>query len=96
MIFKTIRFAGDADSLYCNPTASGEPYDKDSMTTAHPSLPPGTMVKVTNLDNDKSVVVRIDDRGPHTRERIIEVSLAVAEKLEMIDSGTATVRFKEQ
>lgn len=83
-----------ADSLHGNPTASGEPYDKKAMTAAHPSLPFGTRVKVTNLDNGKSVVVRINDRGPHTKKRIIDVSGAAAEKLGMVDSGTARVRVE--
>lgn len=84
-----------ADSLHGNPTASGEPYDRDALTAAHRDLPMDTMVKVTNLDNDESVVVRINDRGPHTDERIIDVSGAAAEKLGMIDAGTATVRIEE-
>jgi len=85
-----------ADSLHGNPTASGEPYDRDAMTAAHPTLPLGTMVKVTNLTNDQSVVVRINDRGPHNKERIIDVSWAAAEKLGLIDSGTTTVLVEEQ
>ena len=85
-----------ADSLEGNPTASGEPYDSQAMTAAHRSLAFGTKVKVTNLANDKSVVVRINDRGPHTKNRIIDLSRAAAEKLDLLDSGTAIVRIEEQ
>jgi len=83
-----------ADSLSGNPTASGEPYDKDDLTGAHRTLPFGTMVKVTNLDNEKSVVVRINDRGPHVKSRVIDVSGAAGRKLGLIDSGTARVRLE--
>lgn len=81
-----------ADSLNGNPTASGEAYDRTQLTAAHRTLPFGTRVKVTNLDNGKSVVVRINDRGPHVKNRIIDVSSAAAEKLDLIDSGTAKVK----
>lgn len=64
------------------------------MTAAHRELPFGTRVKVTNLNNDKSVVVRINDRGPHTRGRLIDLSRAAAQQLGMIRSGTAKVRVQ--
>lgn len=80
-----------ADSLHGNPTASGEPYDRDDLTAAHRTLAFGTRVKVTNLDNGKSVVVRINDRGPHVDAHIIDVSGAAAEKLGMVDAGKAEV-----
>jgi rare lipoprotein A len=85
-----------ADSLDGNPTASGEPYDKDGLTAAHRTLPFDAMVRVTNLDNDKTVVVRINDRGPHSKSRIIDVSGAAAKQLGLIDSGTAKVRLEVQ
>jgi rare lipoprotein A len=85
-----------ADSLSGNPTASGEPYDKNALTAAHRTLPFDTMVKVTNLDNGKTVVVRINDRGPHSKSRIIDVSGAAAKQLGLIDSGTAKVRIEVQ
>jgi len=85
-----------ADSLDGNPTASGEPYDKSAMTAAHRTLPFDTKVKVTNLANDKSVVVRINDRGPHVENRIIDVSGAAAEKLGLLDSGTTRVRIEKK
>ena len=84
-----------ADSLDGNPTASGEPYDKNAMTAAHRTLSFGTKVKVTNLSNDKSVVVRINDRGPYIENRIIDVSGAAAKKLDFLDSGTIRVRIKK-
>ena len=83
-----------ADSLQGNSTASGEPYDKDRLTAAHRSLPFGIRVKVTNLDNGKSVVVVINDRGPHVKSRIIDVSGAAAKELELLDSGTAEVKLE--
>ncbi len=73
-------------------TASGEIYDMHALTAAHRSLPFGTMVKVTNLDNGKSVVVRINDRGPWARGRILDLSYAAAQRLGMIGPGTARVR----
>jgi len=85
-----------ADSLDGNPTASGEPYDKDDLTAAHRTLAFDTMVKVTNLDNGKTVVVRINDRGPHSKSRIIDVSGAAAKQLDLIDTGTAEVRVEVQ
>jgi rare lipoprotein A len=85
-----------ADSLHGNLTASEEPYDKDAMTAAHRTLPFGTSVKVTNLDNGKHVVVTINDRGPHVQSRIIDVSGAAARKLGLLDSGTAKVRIEVQ
>ena len=85
-----------ADSLSGNPTASGEAYDKDALTAAHRTLPFDTTVLVTNLDNNKSVVVRINDRGPHSKSRIIDVSGAAAKQLGLMDSGTAKVRLEVQ
>ncbi|MCU1721644.1 MULTISPECIES: septal ring lytic transglycosylase RlpA family protein [unclassified Pseudomonas] len=75
-------------------TASGEPFDQHGLTAAHRSLPFGTRVRVTNLKNERSVVVRINDRGPHTRGRLIDLSKAAAQKLDMLRSGTARVRVQ--
>ncbi|MDI2593779.1 septal ring lytic transglycosylase RlpA family protein [Pseudomonas sp. N3-W] len=75
-------------------TASGEPFNLNAMTAAHRQLPFGTLVKVTNLNNDRSCVLRINDRGPHTRGRLIDVSRAAAERLGMLGSGTAQVRVQ--
>jgi rare lipoprotein A len=75
-------------------TASGERFNQHALTAAHRQLPFGTRVKVTNLSNDKAVVVRINDRGPHTRGRLIDVSREAAERLGMLRSGTARVRMQ--
>ena len=85
-----------ADSLDGNLTASGEPYDKDAMTAAHRSLPFGTVVKVYNLDNDREVIVTINDRGPHVENRIIDLSGAAAAELGLLDAGIARVRLEVQ
>lgn len=74
-------------------TASGEVYDMEEMTAAHRRLPFGTRVQVTNLDNGRRVVVRINDRGPFVDNRIIDVSLAAARDLDMLGPGTARVRL---
>jgi len=75
-------------------TASGETYSKYAMTAAHPKLPFGTKVRVTNLDNGRSVVVKINDRGPFVKGRIIDLSYAAARKLGMVRAGTAKVRVE--
>ena len=75
-------------------TASGEPFNQHALTAAHPGLPFGTRVLVTNLRNDESVVVRINDRGPHTRGRLIDLSREAAKQLDMLGSGTAKVRVQ--
>ncbi len=73
-------------------TASGEPYDMFQFTAAHRTLPLGSWVKVTNLKNDRSVVVRINDRGPITRGRIIDLSYGAAKMLSM--KGVDRVRLE--
>ncbi len=73
------------------PTASGEPFDMHAKTAAHRSLPFGTRVRVTNLANGRSVVVRINDRGPWIEERIIDLSYAAARAIGMIDAGVVRV-----
>jgi rare lipoprotein A len=73
-------------------TASGEMAGPAGFTAAHRTLPFGTRVLVTNVGNGKTVVVRITDRGPYRRGRIIDVSRAAARELDMIDSGTTRVR----
>jgi rare lipoprotein A len=75
------------------PTASGEPFDMRDFTAAHPRLPLGTFVKVTNLKNGKAVVVRINDRGPVVDGRIIDVSSSAARALGFKDRGVQTVRL---
>lgn len=80
--------------LHGRHTASGEPYDESDMTAAHPSLPFGSRLCVTNLFNGRSTTVRVNDRGPFVRGRIIDVSLAAARELGMLRAGTARVRVK--
>jgi rare lipoprotein A len=65
-----------------------------ALTAAHRTLPFGSTVRVTNLQNDRSVVVRINDRGPFVKNRIIDVSLEAARKLQMVSAGTARVRVE--
>jgi rare lipoprotein A len=72
-------------------TATGETYDMNAMTGAHPTLPLPTWVRVTNLENGRSVVVRLNDRGPFAKGRIIDLSRAAAEQLDMVRAGTARV-----
>jgi len=76
------------------PTASGEIFDLNQLTAAHKTLPFGTKVKVTNLANNRWVVVRINDRGPFVKGRIIDLSQAAANQLEMVQSGTAQVKLE--
>ena len=75
-------------------TASGEPFNQNSLTAAHRQLPFGTRVKVTNLKNDESVVVRINDRGPYARSRLIDLSQKAAEQLGMLRAGVVPVRVE--
>ena len=75
-------------------TANGERFDMNDMTAAHKTLPFGTRVRVTNLNNGKSVTVRINDRGPFVKGRVIDLSLAAAKKLDMVGPGLAEVRLQ--
>jgi rare lipoprotein A (peptidoglycan hydrolase) len=76
-----------------NETANGETFDQDKMTAAHPTLPMGTKAEVTNLENGRTVEVRINDRGPYVGDRSIDLSRAAAKTLDMEDDGTAEVRI---
>lgn len=75
-------------------TSSGEPYDMHAMTAAHKTLPLPTYVRVTHLENGRSIIVRVNDRGPFVDDRIIDLSYTAAHKLEMTDSGTAPVEVQ--
>ena len=75
-------------------TASGEIFNKNAMTAAHRSLAFGTKVKVTNLRNGRTVLVRVNDRGPHVRGRIIDLSQAAAKKIGLSYAGTARVKLE--
>jgi rare lipoprotein A len=75
-------------------TASGERFDKNAMTACHPTLPFGTLVRVVNLNNRRSVVVRITDRGYLYEGRIIDLSYGAAQKLAMTEGGLAPVELE--
>lgn len=75
-------------------SASGEVFNQEAMTAAHPSLPFGTQVKVTNLDNGQSVVVRINDRGPYAHDRVIDLSTGAARIIGLVQSGVAPVSLE--
>jgi rare lipoprotein A len=83
-----------ADKFEGSPTASGEKYKASKLTAAHKTLPFGTKVRVTNLANNESVVVTINDRGPFVEGRIIDVSKSAAEKLSFFNQGTAEVKLE--
>ena len=76
------------------PTASGELFDSNAFTMAHPTLPFGTQVKVTNLRNGRSVVVRVNDRGPHVGQRIADLSKAAAAQLGFLQRGLVRARIE--
>lgn len=83
-----------ADKFEGRPTASGEKYKHSKLTAAHKTLPFGTVVKVTNLSNNKTVEVTINDRGPYVDDRIIDLSKSAAEKLGFINQGLADVSLE--
>lgn len=78
---------------YDTQTASGEKFDKNELTAAHPTLPFGTRVRVTNVSTGRTVTVRVNDRGPYVRGRIVDVSYSAAEALGMVNQGVANVRL---
>lgn len=84
-----------ADRFHGRVTANGDIFHRDSLTAAHKTLPFGTIVRVTNLSNDKQVIVRINDRGMNGYKRIIDLSPAAARELGMIKKGLQMVRVDE-
>lgn len=82
------------DELRGRPTASGEAFDPGAYTAAHRTLPLGSRVRVTNLANGESVVVRVNDRGPFSGHRVLDVSKQAARELGMLGRGTAPVRLE--
>jgi rare lipoprotein A len=74
-------------------TASGEKFDTNELTAAHPTLPFGTQLRVTNVTTGRSVTVRVNDRGPFVRGRVVDVSYAAAETLGMVGGGIAKVKL---
>ena len=77
-------------------TANGEKYNMYTYTAAHKSLPFNTKVKITNLKNNRSVIVRINDRGPFVKGRIIDLSYLAAKKLKYVDKGVAKLKIEVQ
>ena len=82
------------DRFKRRPTASGEPFDPRDITAAHRTLPLGTMARVTNLANGRSILVRINDRGPYAQGRVIDLSRSAAAQLGMKQDGVAQVRIE--
>lgn len=83
-----------ADSFVGKTTASGEIYDSNELTAAHRSLPFGTKLKVTNLDNQLTIIVRVNDRGPFVPSRIVDLSTRAAKELDMLQKGIARVKIE--
>lgn len=83
-----------ADKFEGTPTASGQKYTHNKLTAAHKTLPFGTRVKVTNLANNESVEVVINDRGPYVENRILDLSKSAAEKLGFVNQGLADIRLE--
>jgi len=83
-----------ADKFNGRATASGAPYRPGQLTAAHNTLPFGTKLKVTNTRNGHSVKVVVNDRGPHAKGRIVDVSKRAARKLDMVDAGVAPMKIK--
>lgn len=75
-------------------TSNGETFDMDDLTAAHRTFPFGTKVKVTNLENKKSVIVRVNDRGPFVEGRIMDLSMGAAKEIGLIQNGTVTARLE--
>ncbi|HET9951468.1 MAG TPA: septal ring lytic transglycosylase RlpA family protein [Candidatus Eisenbacteria bacterium] len=82
-----------AQEFHGRETASGKTYRSDGLTAAHRTLPFGTKVRVTNLQNGRSVVVTVTDRGPYKRERIVDLSKRAAKELDIVRQGVARVRL---
>jgi rare lipoprotein A len=82
------------EEFHGRPTSSGEVYDMYQLTCAHNTLPLGTMVMVTNLENGRSLELKVNDRGPFVKERIIDLSYAAAQMLGMLEKGTTYVKVE--
>jgi len=83
-----------ADDFHGKLTANGEIYDMYGLTAAHKTLPLNTIVRVTNLSNNKSLILRINDRGPYVKGRILDCSYGAAKKLDFISQGTTDVKVE--
>jgi rare lipoprotein A len=99
-IEKEFEHIGDGEASYYgyelagNRTASGERFNPKAMTAAHRTLPLGTKLRVINKTNGKSVIVRINDRGPFVKKRLIDISLGAAQAINMVRAGKAMVRLE--
>jgi rare lipoprotein A len=83
-----------ADRFHGRPTASGQPYDKAALSCAHRTAPFGARLRVTDLEGGRSVVVTVNDRGPHVAGRVVDLSRAAAERLGMLGRGLIRVRVE--
>jgi len=83
-----------AEDFHGKLTANGEVYDMYGLTAAHKTLPLNTIARVTNLENNKSLILRINDRGPYVKDRILDCSYGAAKKLGFINNGTAKVKIE--
>jgi len=83
-----------ADRFQGKMTASGELYDREALTAAHPTLPFGTQVRITELKNSKNVIVTINDRGPHTKKRVIDLSYRAAKSIGLVETGITRVKVE--
>lgn len=98
---ESFRHIADGEASYYgrelagNRTANGERFNPHALTAAHRTLPMGTRLRVTNKSNGRSVIVRINDRGPFVRGRIIDISLAAARQIQMVGAGKAMVRLEQ-
>ena len=87
-------FYGLGDGFDGNLTANGEVYDKDGISAAHKTLPLNSIVRVTNLENGKSVKLKINDRGPYIKGRILDCSYGAAVELDFVEQGTTEVKVE--
>ena len=83
-----------AEDFHGKLTANGEVYDMYGLTAAHKTMPLNTICRVTNLENDKSLILRINDRGPYIKGRILDCSYGAAKKLDFINQGTTMVKIE--
>lgn len=81
------------DYFHGRPTSNGETYDMHAMTAAHKTLPMNTVLLVQNLENNKEIIVRVNDRGPFVKGRIIDLSYSAAKRLDIVGKGTARVKI---
>lgn len=83
-----------SDKMHGQRTANGEVYDKNALTAAHPSLPFGSLVRVVNLSNNRSVDLRINSRASHSNRRLLDVSKQAAKQLGFVQAGLAKVKLE--